>query len=162
MRELLVLTGPRAVDVHARDWLGPEGGFRGACKNGHLEVVRELLALEGDRAVDVHAGPRGVPGAGFREACTFGHEEIVRELQALTGQRAVNVHAGNGVAFCFAFQGGNVGVTRELLALAGSRTVPLQDRLDAGLAAVQAGKDAVWDGTSTRQGRRAALLLRAE
>ena len=88
--------------------------------------------------------------------------KIVRELLALTGQRVVDVHTGSGVAFRFAFQGGNVGVTRELLALTGSRIIPLQDRLDAGLAAVQAGKDAVWDGTSTRQGRRAALLLRAE
>ena len=162
MRELLALTGPRAVDVHARDWLGPEGGFRGACKNGHLEVVRELLALEGGQAVDVHAGPRGVPGAGFREACAFGHVEIVRELLAMTGQRAVNVNAGNGVAFCFAFQGGIVGVMQELLALTGSRIISLQDRLDAGPAAVQAGKDAVWDGTSTRQGCRAVVLLRAK
>ena len=150
------------MDLHARGWFGPEGGFWGACKSGHLEVFRGLLTLEGGRAVDVHAGPMGVPEAGFREACAFGHVEIVRELLALTGQQAVNVHVGNGAALCFAFQGVNVGVTRELLALTGSRTTPLQDRLDAGLAAVQAGKDAVWDGTSTRQGRRAALLLRAE
>ena len=85
----------------------------------------------------------------------------MRELLALTGQRAVNVNAGNGAAFRFAFQGGIVGVMRELLALTGGRIIALQDRLDAGLAAVQAGKDAVWDGTSTRLGCEAVVLLRA-
>ncbi len=85
VRELLALTGDRAVDVHA----GGEGGFHAVCRGGHVDVVRKLLALTGDRAVDVHAKDE----AGFREACVCRKACVVRELLALTGDRAVDLHA---------------------------------------------------------------------
>ena len=165
LRKLLALEGDCAVDVHTGNDDGPEAGFRAACVHGHIDVVRELLALTGEREVDVHAGPVGEPEFGFLWACIKGHVDVVRELLALTGHRAVDVHAGVGgesdIAFRYAWERAQADVIRELLGLTGHRSIPLQARLEAGQAAVRLGKDAVWGGTSTRQGRHAMVLLRA-
>ena len=53
-------------------------------------------------------------------------------------------------------------VLRELLALTGTRAIPLQARREAGELATRAAQDAVWSGTSTRQGRARMLLLRVQ
>jgi len=60
VRELLVMQGDRAVNVHADD----EDALKWACEYDHLPVVRELLALEGAQAPD----PDVVRELGLEEA----------------------------------------------------------------------------------------------
>ena len=157
VRELLALKGHRTVDVHAWAEGAPEAAFRVACQYDRLAVVRELLALRGSRFVNVHADEEH----GLRGACAEGCLAVVRELLALTGAREVDVHAMDEYAFRLACERGHVDIVCELLSLTGHRAVPLQTRRAAGEVAVQLGKDAVWGGTSTRQGRGAMVVFRA-
>ena len=58
------------VNVHANN----EDGFRSACKNGHLEVIKYLMSL--DDKPNIHA----YEDYGFRFACKNGHLEVIKYL----------------------------------------------------------------------------------
>jgi hypothetical protein len=83
VRELLALTGERAMGRNALQW-----GFQGACDQQFCHIAHELLQVTGDRAIDVHAEDNEV----LCEACRKGHLDVVRTLLAAKGTQAADVH----------------------------------------------------------------------
>jgi hypothetical protein len=93
------------LNIHAND----EEGFRYACQNGHLEVVKYLMKQE-DKP-NIHAYNEG----GFRWACFYGHLEVVKYLMSLDNKP--NIHANNEFGFQLACHNGHLEVVKYLVEL---------------------------------------------
>lgn len=80
-------------------------GFRDACANGHVEIVRLLL-------LDGRAEPSAEHSEGLRYACKYGHTEMV-ELLLQDGRACPN--ALNSFEFRDACANGHVDIVKMLL-----------------------------------------------
>lgn len=104
MEVITIITSPQVMehDEYKLDYFALSEGFRWACKEGHLSVVKYLLTdPEFKYHVDIHTKN----DSGFLNACKDGQIEIVRYLiESPELKQHVNINTQNYQAVLWAIQ----------------------------------------------------------